>query len=144
MTTGPVLVAIGESRASLGALGAAGVYASQKRMPLIAIHVIEVNRALPVDADLDAESRRGEQLLRRAEGLAHEKGWVLKGELLQARNAGQAIVEEARTRGAELIVLGVGYRRLIGQFDLGKTADYVLRHAECQVWLVREPVGAEE
>jgi nucleotide-binding universal stress UspA family protein len=139
-----VLVAIGESRASLEALSAAGVYASQRKMRLVAIHVIEVKRALPLDADLDAESRRGEQLLRRAEGIAHEKGFAVEGELLQARDAGQAIVEEAKTRGAELIVLGAGYRRLIGQFDLGKTADYVLRHALCQVWLVREAVGADE
>jgi len=144
VTTGPVLVAIGESRSSLGALGTACIYASQRKAPLLAIHVIEVQRALPLDADLDAESRRGEQLLRRAEGLAHEKGFSLEGELLQARDAGQAIVEEAKSRGAEVIVLGIDYRRLIGQFDLGRTADYVLRHAQCQVWLVREPVGADE
>ena len=144
MTTAPVLVAIGESRSSLGALNAAGVYANHGKSPLVAVHVIEVQRALPLDADLDAESRRGEQLLRRAEGLAHEKGFTVEGALLQARDAGQAIVEEAKMRGAELIVLGVGYRRLIGQFDLGKTADYVLRHAQCQVWLVREAVGADE
>lgn len=137
---GPVLVGIGESRASLGALSAAGAFAMQTKAPLVAVHVIEVERSLPLDADLDAESRRGEQCLRRAEGVAHEKGFAMQGELLQARTAGQALVEEARTRHAEVVVLGVSYRKLVGEFDLGKTADYVLRHAPCQVWLVREPV----
>lgn len=143
MTAGPLMVAIGDPRASVDALEAVAPFAVHRKVPVIAVHVIEVERALPLDADLDGESTRGEQLLRRAEHQARDLGFGIEGVLLQARDAGQALVDEARRRHAAALVLGIGYRRLIGQFDLGKTADYVLRHADCQVWLVRQERGAE-
>ena len=50
--------------------------------------------------------------------------------LVRARIAGQAIVEEALRRNAELIVVGAprGRRRASGQL-FGRTADYVLKHS---------------
>jgi nucleotide-binding universal stress UspA family protein len=143
MTSAPIVVGIGDSPASLDALQTAGVQAAQLKTRVLAIHVIEVQRALPLDADLDAESSRGEQLLRRAEHVAAEHGFTIEGELLQAREAGQALVEEAKRRGAAVIVLGISYKRLVGQFDFGRTADYVLRHAGCPVWLVRPAVEVQ-
>ena len=64
-----------------------------------------------------------------------------EGELLQAREAGQAIVDEARDRGVDAIILGIGYKRLIGAFQVGRTADFVLKNAPCQVWVVRQGVA---
>jgi hypothetical protein len=49
-------------------------------------------------------------------------------------------VEEAIEAGADLILLGVPYRRKFGEFDLGKTVPYVLKHAPCEVWICREPI----
>jgi APA family basic amino acid/polyamine antiporter len=55
--------------------------------------------------------------------------------LVRARDAGGAIVDEARARNAEIIVLGAPRRRL-GRREravFGRTVDHVLRHAPCRV-----------
>jgi nucleotide-binding universal stress UspA family protein len=54
--------------------------------------------------------------------------------LLRARRAGPAIVEEARRRGAELVVLGAPRRAVGGRRRLfGRTVDYVLRESPVRV-----------
>lgn len=50
-----------------------------------------------------------------------------------------AVVEEARQAGAELIVLGTHGRRGVGRLLLGSDAEQVLRLAEVPVLLVRAP-----
>ena len=51
---------------------------------------------------------RGEQILRRGEEVAAHIGYPVRSALVQARDAGQAIVEEARDRGVDCIVLDLG------------------------------------
>ena len=64
--------------------------------------------------------------------------------LLQARDVGAAIVDEAVERDADLIVLGVPFRtRFGGDFAIGRTIPYVLQNAPCTVWVVREPMSEE-
>lgn len=135
-----VLVPVNESAASLEAVGIACSLARPRKGRVYVVHVIEVVRSLPLTADMESEARRGEQLLRRAEEVAAQHDYHVTGELLQAREAGQAIVEEARERRVEVVILGVGYKRLIGAFHVGRTADYVLKNAPCQVWVVRQAV----
>lgn len=144
-TTNAILVPVTNSPASLEALAAACLLARPRKAKVYAIHVIEVLRSLPLNADMEADARRGEQILRKAEEVAHHAGYAISGELLQAREAGVAIVDEARDRGVEAIVMGVGYRRMIGSMQLGKTAEFVLRNAPCNVWVLRPalPGGAE-
>jgi len=58
--------------------------------------------------------------------------------------AGQAakdIVDTARSQGVDLIVMGIGYNRKFGEFDMGHTAPYVLKNAPCRVWLARAAPG---
>lgn len=137
------LVPITSSPASLEALNIACNLAKLRKGRVYAVHVIEVLRSLPLNAEMDEEARRGEQLLRKAEEVASEVDYRIKGELLQAREAGQAIVDESRERQVDAIILGIGYKRLIGSFQVGRTADYVLKNASCQVWVVRQQVGGE-
>ena len=64
--------------------------------------------------------------------------------LLQAREVGAALVDEATERGADLLLVGLPYRkRFGGDFAIGRTIPYVLKHAPCEVWVVREPIPAE-
>lgn len=135
-----ILVPINESPASMEAVSIACGLAKRKKGRVYVVHVIEVSRVLPLNADLEAEARRGEQLLRRAEEMAQASDYQVTGELLQAREAGQAIVDEARERGVQAIILGIGYKRLIGAFHIGRTTDYVLKNASAQVWVVRQAV----
>jgi nucleotide-binding universal stress UspA family protein len=139
MTNGEALflVPLTASPATHQALLVAGEAAKARHGSVLAAFVIEVGHDLPLDAEMDAESRRGEMALRRAEHAATEHHFKLESDLLQARSAGRAIIEEAKRRNAAAIVMGVGPARH-GAFEAGGTADYLLRKAPCQVWLIRE------
>jgi nucleotide-binding universal stress UspA family protein len=64
--------------------------------------------------------------------------------LLQARDVGAAIVDEATERGVDLLVLGLPYRmRFGGDFAIGRTIPYVLQNAPCAVWVVRAPMSED-
>jgi len=97
----------------------------------------------------------GERILQQAEAMARQMDCQLEGELLQARDAGHAIVDEAIERGVEAIIMGVeveqmeaGYewptegkpRPMASDIPLGHVARYVLQHAPCEVWLIRRPL----
>ncbi|GMV86550.1 MAG: hypothetical protein AMXMBFR80_24050 [Dehalococcoidia bacterium] len=136
------LVPITNSPASLEAVAVASTVARSRKGRVYLVHVIEVNRSLPLNAEMDAEARRGEQVIRRAEALASEAGCSVTGTLVQAREAGMAIVDEAQDRGVDAIVMGIGHKRLTGSFQVGRTVDHVLKNATCAVWVVRQPVAA--
>ncbi|MCC7365088.1 MAG: universal stress protein [Dehalococcoidia bacterium] len=138
-----ILVPVTNSPASLEALTAACIVGKQRKAKVYVVHIIEVLRSLPLNAGMEAEARRGEQVLRKAAEVAQHAGYQVSGELLQAREAGSAIVDEARDRGVDMIIMGVGYQRMIGSVQMGKTADFVMRNAACQVWLVRPALDLE-
>ena len=136
-----ILVPVTHNQASIEAVTVACQLARQRKSKVLAVHVIEVLRSLPLNAEMEVEARRGEQLLRKAEEAATHSGYHVSGQLLQAREAGQAIVDEARDQNADVIVMGIGYKRLIGAFQVGRTVDFVLKNASCQVWVVRQAVS---
>ena len=77
-------------------------------------------------------------MLEHAEGIGAEYDADIDSELLQAREAGPAIVDEAREWKADLIVIGMPYRERFGEFYMGKTAPYVLKSASCRTIVFRE------
>ena len=112
--------------------------ARRSKAQVYAIHVIEVKRTLPLDAELREEAERGEDLLNRAEQVGERLGVTIHTDLLQARDVGSAIVDEVLERGIDLVVLGITYKKRFGEFDLGQTLPYVLKHAPCRVWVCRQ------
>lgn len=102
------------------------------------VHIIEVNRSLPLGAVMDEVVERGEQILDEVEKLASASQLPVETELVQARDTGPALVDEAVEWGADLIVMGLPYKRRFGEFNLGKTIPYVLKNANCRVMLFRE------
>lgn len=114
--------------------------AKKNRGKVYAVHVIEVKRSLPLDAELTEEASSGEDVLVRAEKVAQDAGFEIDGELLQAREAGHAIVDEAMERGVDLILLGAEHKAPLGEYQMGRLTQYVLRSAPCSVWLWRHPV----
>jgi nucleotide-binding universal stress UspA family protein len=114
------------------------------RSELIGVHVVEIGWSMPLDADVAARSEEAQQILDHAELAAETLKTRLEPVLLQAREVGAALVDEATERGADLLVVGLPYRkRFGGDFAIGRTIPYVLQHAPCEVWVVREPIPAE-
>jgi len=105
---------------------------------LYAVHVIEVNRSLPLSAPVESQVERGEEILDSVERIASEYNLSIETEMVQARDTGPAIVGEADAWKATLIVMGLPYKRRFGEFNLGKTIPYVLKNAACRVILFRE------
>ena len=139
-----ILVPVDGSRASLNALSLACVLAKRNKGRVHAVYVIEVARRLPLDADLSPEAKRGEEILKQARQVADSLDSEVADDLLQARDAGHAIVDEAIERAVDSIFLGTTYKRPLGEYRMGNTAQYVLKNAPCQVILFRAPVGGSK
>jgi nucleotide-binding universal stress UspA family protein len=114
--------------------------AKKNRGKVHVVYVIEVKRSLPLDAELVSEAQQGEDILSRAEMAAKRQDFEVEGDLLQARDAGHAIVDEAVERQADAIVLGVPFLRPFGEFELGRVPTHILKTAHCEVILLRMPI----
>jgi nucleotide-binding universal stress UspA family protein len=109
------------------------------RAVIYVTYVVEVPQALPLDAELAEEVERGERALQRCETIGQAERATIEAELLQARLAGAAIVDESTHRDADLIILSVEGRERRGEFSVGRTAPYVLKNAACETWVLRRP-----
>jgi nucleotide-binding universal stress UspA family protein len=111
---------------------------------LIAVHVVEIDWTLPLDADVAGRSEEAQRVLDVAETTAEHAHYTVEPVLLQAREVGAALVDEATERSADLLVLSLPYRkRFGGDFAIGRTIPYVFKNAPCTVWVVREPIPEE-
>jgi nucleotide-binding universal stress UspA family protein len=103
-----------------------------------AVSVVAIKRALPLDAEIDSEIRRAEDVLDQVQSVAEEEGLEIETDVLQAREVGSAIIDEAVERGVDLIVMGIIYKRQFGQFSLGDVVPYVLKNSPCPVILYQQ------
>jgi nucleotide-binding universal stress UspA family protein len=111
---------------------------------VIAVHILEIDWTHPLDAEIAGASDEFQRVLDSAEAIAEESRVTLEPVLLKARDVGAAIVDEAVERGADLLVVGLPYRkRFGGEFAIGRTIPYILQNAPCAVWVVRDPISEE-
>ncbi len=113
--------------------------ALRQRAKVLVVTVVEVRRSLALGTVQSDEVDAAEALLDAAEALAKEYDIELETELLQAREAGPAIVDEVTEWKADLVLVGMPFRERFGEFFMGKTAPFILRNAPCRALLFREP-----
>jgi nucleotide-binding universal stress UspA family protein len=117
--------------------------AARKNADVTLVYVVEVRQSLALDAEMPNEVNLGEQALQRADAYARQRAehrlQRTTPELLQARSAGAAIVDEAIERDVDVIVMASQNRELMGQTTLGETVPYVLKNATCEVIITHEP-----
>jgi APA family basic amino acid/polyamine antiporter len=120
-----------------------------------ALWVFEVPMSLPIDAALpDAQLKRARAALARAKAVGEEyEGVEVATATVRARRAGQAIVDEARRRGVQAVVLAAEEPSKIrggallggrgGPRDnfVGEVTKYVLAKAPCSVILTAPPAS---
>ena len=114
--------------------------AKKNKAQLYVLYVIEVPRTLPLDAQIDSEMQKAEELLTTTEDIAADQDYEIETDLLQAREAGPGIVDEAVERGVDLIIMGIPYKKHLGVFNIGNASRYVLRESPCPVLLYREQI----
>ncbi len=103
-----------------------------------ATYVIEVPRNLPLDSEITTEVAEGERVLNEVEKAIKKRRCPVKAQLLQARRAGPALVQEATEKSLGAIVLALPYMKKWGNFTLGDTVPYILKNAPCRVLLCRD------
>jgi nucleotide-binding universal stress UspA family protein len=112
---------------------------------LVAVYVLEVDWRHHLDDDLEEHREEASRALDLAEGMAEKEKVPLESTLLQARDVGAALVDEAVALEADAIVMGLPYKvRFGGDFAIGDTIPYVFKNAPCSVFVVREPVAESE
>lgn len=100
-----------------------------------AVYVITIKRSLPVDAELQPEIETAEEIMDHIESVAEEEGFRIETDVLQARETGPAIIDEAVERGVDLILLGITPKVRFGQYTMGDVVPYILKNAPCRVIL---------
>jgi len=103
-----------------------------------ALYVIEVPSALPLDTFLPDRLAEGDAALKRAQAIGREFEAAVTTHILQARSAGQAIIDLAKEQKFDVIVMGTAYRRGASAW-LGSTTEYVVRNAPCRVLVCKAP-----
>jgi len=125
------------------AFDVAASLAAERGAQIAAVHVIEVQLDLPLNAWLPDRVAQADRELDEAQRIGESYGVTVIPRLIRARSAGPAIVEEARRRGTEIIVIGAARNELTRarRAVFGRTVDYVLRQAPCRV-MVTAATGA--
>jgi basic amino acid/polyamine antiporter, APA family len=130
---------------------------SEEGATIEALWIFEVPMALPLDARLpEVQLQRAREALRRAKAVGEEyEGVEVATATVRARRTGQAIVDEARRRGVEAVVLAAEPPSRIrggallggrgGPMDnfVGDVTKYVVSKAPCQVILTAPPAQDE-
>jgi len=133
-----ILVPIIGTEADEEAMKLACRLAKKDRGKIWAVYVITVQRTLPLDAEVEPEIQKAEDILDHMEMVAEEQDYEVEIDVLQAREAGPAIIDEAAERGVDLILIGVKYKRRFGKFSLGNVVPYVLKNSPCPVILYHQ------
>jgi nucleotide-binding universal stress UspA family protein len=136
-----ILVAVSGKEADMEVVKLACDLAKKPKAKVYVVYVVEVKRSLPLDAVIESEMAKAEKILARAEEIASDKDYEVETAVIQGRDAGPAIVDEAMEREVDLILIGFTYKKRFGVFNLGRVIPYVLEEAPCRVLLCREPMA---
>jgi len=133
-----ILVPVVGTEADEEAIRLACQLAKKGRGKIWAVYVIAIKRALPLEAEIEPEIEIAEGILDHIEMVAEEQDGEVETDVIQAREVGPAIIDEAVERGVDLILMGVKYKRRFGQFSLGSVVPYVLKNSPCPVILYHQ------
>jgi amino acid transporter/nucleotide-binding universal stress UspA family protein len=103
---------------------------------LAAITAAVVPRQLPIHEGMRLAQHR-EPLLRRAREYAQERGVELETDLVLAHHAHQGILAAAERHRADVLVMGWKGFTDARERIIGEVADYVIRHAPCDMMLLK-------
>jgi len=134
-----ILVPVAGNKTDEESIRLACFLARKNRDKICALYIITVKRQLPLDAEIEPEIKKAEGILDRMHNVAGEQDYEIDTDILQAREVGPAIVEEAKEGNYDLILMGVQYRASFGRFNLGNVVPYVLKNTPCRVMLRHQP-----
>jgi len=133
-----VLVPTGGDPADDMALRVAALAVANSHGTVSLLNVIEVPFQRQLDAEDPAAVAAAQRILDQSEDVLRTLQCEVRSSMVQARSAGAAIVDDSVSIGADLIVMGLPYkRRFGGQWNAGRTVPYVMRNSLVPVWCLR-------
>tara|TARA_B100001245_G_scaffold229707_1_gene208324 strand:- start:161 stop:574 length:414 start_codon:yes stop_codon:yes gene_type:complete len=105
--------------------------AKQMKFPVNLLYVIEVDRNYPIDMEIPQDTEKGEKTLSQMEKVVSKFKVKSKGEILQARFSGSAIISQSENIQAKLIVLEYKEQNSNNLYD--NIYRYVAGNAKCDV-----------
>ena len=133
-----ILVPVSGPEADEEAMKLACRLAKKDKGRIWSVYVVTIKRALPLDTEIESGIETAEAILDHIEMVAEEQDCEIETDVLQAREVGPAIIDEAVEREVDLILMGAKYKRRFGQFSLGSVAPYVLQNSLCPVILYHQ------
>ncbi len=111
---------------------------------LIFVYPIIVPLALPLDASLPDQEHDARDAIERGMFVASQRGCNAQARVVRHRHTADAVLELARVERVEKIVLGVHLNlNVLRDYDSAETVEEeILRRAECEVIVDREPIAA--
>lgn len=134
-----ILLPVTGTEADEEAIKLACELAREDKGKILVVHVIVAEHTLKLDSEVEPEIRKAEDVLAHMESVAEDEDYEIETDLVQGREAGPVIVEEAVERGVGLILMGATYGRRFGQFSLSDVIRYVLKNAPCNVMVYQQP-----
>lgn len=137
-----ILVSLKQAADAEELIGLATHVAAPGKAQIVALHVIEVPPAMPLDAKdevLEAPARAVEQAVK-DQARKHPRR-KFRARLMRARHTGQTIVDELKEGKFDLAVIGYHHKRTLGELLLGTTAQYLAEHAPCRLLMSVPPRG---
>ena len=126
-----ILAIISGSTADQYVATTASRLAKQMKTELSLLYVIEVPRNYPIDMEVPIETEKGEKALSNIEEIVNRFKIKSKGEILQARFSGSAILSQSENIGADTIILG--YSKKISDNLYDNVWEYVTEYSKCDV-----------
>jgi len=131
LTYGSALLPIFSSDLSGQAIGSAAKLVGEGAV-VDCVYVLRVPAQLSIDAGMREEEERARNVLEAARLQGRRLGVKVESRIVRTREAGPALVEEARRSGADLIYLATVHAPPSEQ-GLGPTARYLLGHRPCRI-----------
>jgi nucleotide-binding universal stress UspA family protein len=141
MKAAEILVPVNGNSLDKETISLACYIAKAQKGKILAVHVVEIKRSLPLDAAVEPEMQKAEEMLTRAEEIVDELDCEIETDIIQSREAGPAIVNEIIERGIKLVILGLESNKRPGESPLGATITYILKNAPCSVITLRQPLS---
>ncbi len=140
-----ILLAVDDSRFSEAATQAVIRQIRPEQAEVCVLHIVEPLLLIPefrlgnlegLKASEKQLRKDGEELVTRAEQLLRTAGFKVHTKIREGDHRAEIIDQAAEWR-ADLIVLGSHGRKGLNRFLLGSVAEFVARHADCSVEIVR-------
>jgi nucleotide-binding universal stress UspA family protein len=145
-----ILVGFDDSDVGRRALSEALGLAKESGAALRVVHAVDVMLLSTGEVYMDLEAYRrervaaGQDVLDRASAVARDAGVEVETALIEVEGTqfSNAIIAEAKSWSAELIVLGTHGRGALAHLLMGSVAERVIRHSPIPVLLVKGPKPA--